>query len=111
MYDDMYMLLEARPDIFTQKGINNIYKNLVHTLVNCGIRTVDQLSKPSVTKFWWDSSLSDAKRECLKHHDAWVSAGKPVGGNLFTAKNIASKKYKKAIFEKKKASSNTVSKK
>ena len=58
-----------------------------------------------------DSSLSDAKRESLKHHNSWVTAGKPKQGEIFNAKVEAGKKYKKEIFTKKQESIKKVSSK
>ena len=56
--NDLYKL---RPDIFSERGITNIYENIVHTLKNCALKTIFQKGPPSVRKHWWDFKVTDAK--------------------------------------------------
>ena len=52
----------------------------------------------SFRKYWWNSTLNDAKRESLTHYNNWIAAGKPKDGPLVTAKTLAHKKYKNAVY-------------
>ena len=86
-----------RPDIYSQRGINNIYDNIVHTLNKCALKTIKQKGSQAVRKFWWDKSASMAKRESKKHFELWKKANKPKPGNLFMNKIKAHKMHKKCI--------------
>jgi hypothetical protein len=100
-----------RPDIFTQTGINDIYRNIIHVLMDCSFKTICNKSATSVKKFWWDNSLKDAKSESMKQFNNWIAAGKPGDGPLFVAKNLARKVYKNAIHKSKEKSKNSVTNK
>jgi len=101
-------LRTTRPDLLTHAGINDVYRNIVHVLLNSSAKAIPVKSNASHVKYWWDSSLKDAKINCIKCHNAWVAAGRPNHGDLFSAKNVAKKSYKKAIFEKKNKSKKCV---
>ena len=104
-------LQSSRPDFFSQKGINDIYRNIVHTLLNCSTNSVPYKNKSSAKKFWWDSSLRDAKCDSIKHYKNWVDAGKPKQGHIFNAKSSARKKYKTFIHKKKNEANKLVTEK
>jgi len=62
-------LYKVRPDLLNQKGINDVYRNIVHTLSNTANKLIPFKDKGAYIKHWWDSSLQDAKKEsfnCLK---------------------------------------------
>ena len=101
----------SRPDLFTQAGINDIYRNVVHVLLNSALKAVPLKSKPAVRKHWWDKSLSNERNNSVVHHANWVAAGRPKHGGLFVAKNLARAKYKKHIAKKKSDSKNIISEK
>ena len=98
----MTTLRTVRPDIFSQNGNNNIYRNIVHVLYNASIKTIKSKSKNSHNKYWWDSSLNDEKRESKKKFDVWCDAGKPKSGPIYNEKCAFRKRYRNAIFLKKK---------
>jgi len=104
-------LLVHRPDLLTHNGINNVYRNIVHVLYNSSAKTVSFKPKAAHVKYWWDGTLNDAKKESIKCHREWISAGKPKVGNFLSAKNAARSKYRKFIHSKKQESSKSVSNK
>ena len=98
-FDDLLLI---RPDLCTQQSINNIYRNIVHVLIQSGNAAVPHKnSMRSCKKYWWDETLRDTKRESMKHHQAWLAAGRPKSGDLFLSRNSARKKYKNAIHKEK----------
>jgi exonuclease III len=94
-------LKTCRPDLFTQSGINDIYRNVVHILLNASLIHVPLRVKPGVRKFWWNDDLSSAKIESVKIYKEWLVAGKPKVGIMADKKNAARKKYKYLIHGKK----------
>ena len=39
-YNSIDDLCHIRPDLFTQTGINNVYNNIIHVLINAAFKTV-----------------------------------------------------------------------
>lgn len=108
---DLAVLKSVRPDIFSQRGLNDIYRNIVHVLYNASLKTIKSKNKKSKKKYWWDSSLNKEKIESKKQFDLWCDAGKPRSGPIYDEKCIARKKYRNAIFKKKSESKNQVGEK
>ena len=98
---DLTALKSVRPDIFSQNGLNDIYRNVVHFLYNSSLRTIKSKSKKGYNKYWWDSSLNEEKRESKEQFELWCNAGKPTSGPIYDEKCAARKKYRNAIFKKK----------
>ena len=111
LISDINILFNLRPDIFTQNGLNNIYRNIVHALFNASLKTIKIKSKKSFCKHWWDSSLTAEKKESKKQFEIWSNAGKPKNGSTFIAKCAARKKYRNALFRRKTESKNHVGEK
>ena len=104
----IHTLKALRPDFFTLGGINNIYRNLVHTLFNCSIKTIHQKPNSNVKKPWWDASLKGAKQSVLDAHSAWLKAGKPRTGVIYDSRNKARASYRKQTFLRKNNSKSSV---
>jgi len=108
---DLLALKSLRPDIFSQNGLNDIYRNVVHVLYNSSLKTIRNKCKKSYNKHWWDISLTEEKKESKKQFELWCSSGKPKSGSVYNDKCEARKKYRKAIFNKKSESKNYVGQK
>ena len=108
---DLTALKTVRPDIFSQNGINDIYRNIVHVLYNASLKTIKSKIKNSHNKHWWDSSLNKEKRDAKKQFDLWYAAGKPKSGSLYNEKCSTRNKYRNAIFKKRTASKNHIGEK
>ena len=44
--------------------------------------------------FWWDSDLTNLKKQSILSHQIWINAGKPNTGVVFENKNIDKARYK-----------------
>src|SRR5690349_21342753 len=108
---DLKALKSVRPDIFSQNGLNDIYRNVVHVLYNASLKTIMGRSKKVHNKYWWDQSLNEEKINSKKHFDNWCNAGKPNCGSIYNDKCAARKKYRCAIFKKRSDSKNHVGEK
>lgn len=102
---DMTALKHNRPDIFSQNGINDIYRNVIHVLYNASLKTIKIKSKKSHNKYWWDSPLNEEKRESKEQFGLWCNAGKPKSGPIYEknvplAKNIAMQYIKENLSPK-----------
>ena len=88
---DMIELQLLRPDLFTQRGLNNLYRNLVHILTNSAINSVPLREEPKGKKYWWDNSLCESKNESIKAFQAWKDKGRPLFGESFIKKMLLEK--------------------
>lgn len=111
LLSDIKTLKAERPDIFTQNGLNDLYRNIVHVLYNSSLKTIKLKNKKSSNKYWWDTNLTLEKKESKEQYNIWSNAGKPKDGPEYIAKCAASKKYRNAIFRKKEQSRNYVGEK
>jgi hypothetical protein len=90
-------LQSFRPDILTKEGLNTIYKNIVHTLLNGSINYVP--TKESIVKklHWWDTNLKNSKLISIDSYKKWIDVGRPTEGLIFNDMLSAKKAYKKQI--------------
>ena len=82
--------------------IDNIYKRTVRALNDTARACVPRM-KHGVLKHWWNSSLTELKKQSMASFELWVAAGKPKSGPIYVSKNADKLKYKNAI-KKSKAS-------
>ena len=54
-----------RPDIMSKQGVNNIYQNIVHVLINNSLKFVPVKSNHTNGKHWWNETLSNYKQQSL----------------------------------------------
>ena len=90
-----------RPELFSQTGINFVYKCIINTLLDVSRCTLKLKNNASCRKFWWDRSLQDAKRESIYHYSCWQAAGRPNEGIIYDAKKLAHRNYKNAVHKSK----------
>jgi len=99
-----------RPDLFSLNGINSIYRNIVHVLIQASLRTNSKQSQSTnIKKHWWNNDLTSYKNECVKCHKNWLSANKPNSGSIYLERKIARQKYRKALSNCKTAKCNAIS--
>ena len=91
----------TRPDFFTQSGINDLYRNVVHVLINSSLKSIATKNTKEFKKHWWDAPLKQEKLDSLFHFNNWKDAGKPKEGFLFEAKQASHSKYNTAIYNNK----------
>ena len=103
-FDD---LRHARPDIFTENGINTIYENLIHALFNASLSCFKiKVKSKSNNKWWWDDELRQAKSASIFHWQRWRQSGFLQNGPEFSDCNDARLSYKKLVRLKKSCTNN-----
>jgi len=67
--------------------------NALTTAADQFIATVPQ----HISKHWWNSDLSNLKKQSINSHNLWLEGGKPLSGITFENKNKDKLRYKLAI--------------
>jgi len=96
----------SRPDLFTSRGANNLYENFIHSLLNCSLEyfNIKLLSSKSCRKWWWDSSLKQAKARSLSLFNEWKLADFNPSAQEAVNYNQSKKFFKHLVQTKKKES-------
>jgi len=74
--------------------IEILYNRLVLSLSSPSDEVVLLRSVGGVRKHWWDRDLQNLKSTSISTHRAWVLAGRPPAGDLFSTKRSAKHAYK-----------------
>ena len=90
--------------------IESMYCKTVEALIAASDSCITVLPQNAL-KHWWNSDLSNLKKQSITSHNIWLNAGKPLSGILFENKNKDKMRYKLAIKQSKANSINTVSNK
>ena len=88
--------------------IDNAYRRLVDALNAVALACVPRM-KPGVLKHWWNSSLTQLKKQSMASFELWVAAGKPKFGPIYMSKNSDKLKYKNAIKKSKSSMESCIS--
>jgi len=72
-----------RPDLFTLSGVNTLYKNVMHCLLNCSIKCFEMkdCNRKQTRKWWWDDSLRESKAKSIELYNKWLADGFPKHGD------------------------------
>src|SRR6266516_1786593 len=102
-------IADSRPDLTTSAGINSIYKNFIHGLLNCSIKCFKLKSNIFPKgKSWWDDDLRVAKANSIKCCEAWKSEGTSTSSPTFLRFQSAKKAFHNLVRKKKRAASNSI---
>ena len=95
-------LLDVRPDFLTSKGINSLYRNLVHGLINCSLECSNALNRyPKFKgKWWWDDSLRAAKNRAFSLFKVWKEDGNDKESSSYANYCEAKKCFRSAVRKK-----------
>ena len=106
-------ILQSRPDIVSSKGVNTIYNNLIHGLLNCSLSSFESSQNPqsNFKKWWWDDSIKAAKARSLSLFNLWVAEGSPLDCQSFVNYRKAKSDYCNLVRNKKRNSQHEVSNK
>ena len=104
-------LKNSRPDLFTVKGLDTIYKNLVHSLLNTSLASVPLRDNAFMKsrKMWWSSDLSDLKARAINSFNTWRSQNSPVGSDSHACYIKCRAEFRAATRKRKKMFSNRLS--
>jgi hypothetical protein len=76
--------------------IDSVYKRTVRALNDTARAFVPRM-KPGVLKHWWNSSLTELKKQSSASFELWVTAGRSKFGPIYVSKNSDKLKYKNEI--------------
>jgi len=78
------IILRKSQHIFRSiQSIENIYSELVNSLLSASNEVVPLKQASSVKNHWLDNSLKILKTKSIVSHSDWVKAGRPRSGNLY----------------------------
>jgi len=100
---DFNQLALLRPDFFSSRGANTLYKNVIHSLLNCSLECFKVKSNGARGKqnWWWDNSLKVAKAASCSSFNAWQLSGSIADSPEHQVYLAARRKLKKLIHSKK----------
>ena len=94
----------TRPDIFSPHGVNNIYNNLIHGLLNASLECFKVKNNASKfkRKWWWGDDLRVAKSHSLTLFNIWKAEGSVINSPSFNRYHAAKKDFHSLIRKSKK---------
>jgi hypothetical protein len=91
------------------KGIiDQCYKQTIDVLNSCTEMCIPYIAG-NVVKPWWNSLLSELKRQAIISHNEWIEAGKPRHGPIYENRTKIKLKYKLEIKQTKTNAQNKIS--
>jgi len=83
---EIFTLRKSQHIFSSIQCIENIYSELVNSLLSASNEVVPLKQARGVKKRWWDNSLKILKTKSIVSHSDWVKAGRPRSGDLYYAK-------------------------
>jgi hypothetical protein len=81
---------------FSEIDLNYIYDTLINVLASCGNNTIPRVKK-NFFKFCWSQELTELKKNSIAAQKAWISAGRPNTGEIFSRYRKCQCEYKSII--------------
>ena len=88
--------------------IESLYTRTIKALLSASEMCIPRMPQHCL-KTWWNSDLTELKKQSIASHNLWVLNGKPKEGILFSNKNKDKLNYKLKIKKQKRAADTYIS--
>lgn len=95
LYNELMFYVNQNINICGEK-IEQLYSSVVKALLTASTACIPSIPQKSL-KHWWNSELTELKKNSLISHKIWVEAGKPRYGEVVNKRSKDKLAYKSAI--------------
>jgi hypothetical protein len=95
LYNELMFYVNQNINICGEK-IEQLYSSVVKALLTASTACIPSIPQKSL-KHWWNSELTELKKNSLISHKIWVEAGKPRYGEVVNKRSKDRLAYKSAI--------------